>query len=276
MVKEDFVRWKVRKRCKGMDSDTKVAGRDHGGGRKRYKSSRDSRVGMKETSKKRRRHAHEDDDFDSVMDGVPSEEAPSRSRRRRSRSPRVHTYSRRRSRSPSFQDDLSDTASSGESEHSSYYEKKVLRLDRYGIPTGPNSSMFIRDLHAFSKELDPTATPGWLGQSHAAKKRLLRRMHGSWEFVGGPKELDETYFRKKMSVAVSRRKFELNERIRRGEDKPAEVSDEVWEKMLALQSNPDFLQKSGIMSRITQGRRSKDGLPSKKQKLAMFNLVRFS
>lgn len=43
-----------------------------------------------------------------------------------------------------------------------FFECKKLRLDVNGIPIGSMVPMFVKDLHAFSKEMDPTATPGWL------------------------------------------------------------------------------------------------------------------
>lgn len=135
------------------------------------------------------------------------------------------------------------------------------------------ASMFVKDQHAFSKELDPTATLGWLGHTREAKKRFLQRVHNAWEFVGATTELDETYFRKKMSVCVSRAKFLLNEKIRQGVPKPPEVKQQLWDKLTNLESDPYVKEKSQQMASITQGRPAKDGASMKLHKSAVHNLV---
>lgn len=53
-----------------------------------------------------------------------------------------------------------------------FFERKKLRLHANGVPTRPIVSLFVKDLHAFTKELDPTVTLGWPRQSREAKKRF--------------------------------------------------------------------------------------------------------
>jgi len=161
----------------------------------------------------------------------------------------------------------------GDMDDTGTFERKKLLLDANGVPTGTLASVFVKDLHAFSKELNPTATPGWLGQSREAKKRLWQRIRGSWEFGGATNELDEGYFRKKMSVCVSRSKFQLNERIRQGLSKPPEVKQIYWDKLVELQNDPDVIEKSGHMANISQGRPPKDEVNMKLHNEAVSNLV---
>ena len=42
-------------------------------------------------------------------------------------------------------------------------KKKKVRLDKLGERVGSMKSVFGEDLHAFTKEMDPTAIPRWHG-----------------------------------------------------------------------------------------------------------------
>jgi len=138
---------------------------------------------------------------------------------------------------------------------------------------GTLTSVFIRDLHAFAKELDPTVMPCWLGQTRNAKRRLWSRIHGSWEFTGPCTELNDSWFRKKMSVCVSQSKFQLNEKIRQGLPRLLDVPQVYWDKLVALQNEPEVIEKSSHMASISNGRPAKDMTTVKLQKTAVYNLV---
>jgi hypothetical protein len=75
--------------------------------------------------------------------------------------------------------------------------------------------------------------------------------------VGKCKELNEGHFHKKMDLVVTRNKFDLNEQIRKGEDKPDDVSAKTWDALVFLQNDPSVQAKPDFMGSITPRRPSK-------------------
>jgi hypothetical protein len=95
---------------------------------------------------------------------------------------------------------------------------------------------------------------GWQGQTEEARKRFIRRVNAEYRFVGDASEVSEQHFKAKVSIAISRFKHHLNEKIKTGLPKPPEVKQEYWDELLNLQEHPEVKAKSEHMASITQGR----------------------
>jgi hypothetical protein len=72
--------------------------------------------------------------------------------------------------------------------------------------------------------------------------------------VGDASIVSEQHFKAKISIAISRFKHNLNEKIKAGLSKPPEVKQEFWEVLVNLQDQLEAQAKSKLMANITQGR----------------------
>lgn len=75
--------------------------------------------------------------------------------------------------------------------------QRYVELDKNGKPRGYMADLVKRDVHAFTKELDPNE--GWDKQKDESKSRLKQRLDAEYEFGRESALLGEKYLQKDRS-----------------------------------------------------------------------------
>ena len=157
------------------------------------------------------------------------------------------------------EEDMEDEDDEEDEEDDRLKEPLRIRLDRRGVPVGSHEPTLGRELQKFARCLDLTTTPCSHGQTVAAKRALLQRVRTKFKFYGETYELSKSWFNTMMSRCVMRVKYQINNLIKEGGAKPADIDLQHWEKLVELREDPAVLEKSQIMSSISLGRQSKNG-----------------
>jgi hypothetical protein len=134
--------------------------------------------------------------------------------------------------------------------------RRYVELDKNGKPRGKMADLVKRDVHAFTKELDPNE--GWEKQKDESKSRLKQRLDAEYEFGGESALLGEKYLQKQVTKGLINFRFNLNQRIDQGHQKPPKLRQEFWEALVKKRSTSELKERSERMANIARGRATKN------------------
>lgn len=127
------------------------------------------------------------------------------------------------------------------------------------------------DIEAFTKELDPNL--GWEKQKEESKTRLKERLDAEYEFARKSDLLREKYLQKQVTRGLINFKFNQNQRIDQGQQKPLELRDKFQEALVKKSSTNEPKERSQRMATIARGRATKNSTKKAQEKIVIGQLV---
>jgi hypothetical protein len=107
--------------------------------------------------------------------------------------------------------------------------KRPVELDSKGVPLEKMMKPFKADVKAMARAMDPSE--GYLGQTAAAKEKLMERIQDEYEFHGAAGKVSQAYIKIIVGKALIKYRHELNKLIDAGENKPHNILSEFWTKL---------------------------------------------
>jgi hypothetical protein len=135
-------------------------------------------------------------------------------------------------------------------------KKKYVELDKNGKPQGKMADLVKYDVQAFTKELHPNL--GWEKQKDEAKRRLKQRLGAKYQFGGESDLLGEKYLQKQVTKGLISFRFNLNQHIDQGQQKPPELRDEFLAALVQKRSTNKLKERSQRMATIAKRQATKN------------------